>query len=245
MQTPPKDIIDALDRMHLLTGGAPKGEPLGGGTSSDIWRIDLPDRPICIKRALAKLRVSVDCRAPVQRNFYEARWMKVASRVAPNGVPEMLGQDEVTGTLAMTYLPTERYALWKALLRDEVFDLAFAASVADALVQIHAATAADPSIGLDFPTDTIFRDIRLEPDLTHTGRVHRNLAHRSRWQIACGVHHSRSSSRQSAAGGSSPACRPPPDRLADKVRRVARRLLAAPPDRLADVAQAWKEELTA
>jgi hypothetical protein len=31
----------------------------------------------------------------------------------------------------------------------------------------------------------------------------------------------------------------------DKVRSVARRLIADPPDRLADVAEAWKKEIAA
>lgn len=54
METPPKEISDALIRMHLLEGAAPAGEPLAGGVSSEIWRIDLPGGPVCIKRALPK-----------------------------------------------------------------------------------------------------------------------------------------------------------------------------------------------
>jgi aminoglycoside phosphotransferase (APT) family kinase protein len=180
METPPKDILDALDRMHLLIGANPRGQRLTGGVSSDIWRIDLPSGPICIKRALAKLRVNADWQAPVERNLYEARWMQVAGAAVPGASPALLGQDEVTGTLAMTYLPANRYPLWKALLRDGVVDVGFAAQVADALGRIHAATAADPSLAADFPTDGIFYDIRLEPYLTHTGRAHHDLAERMR-----------------------------------------------------------------
>ena len=183
MDTPPKDIIEALDRMHLLNGAAPTGEPLVGGVSSDIWRIDLPDGPICIKRALPKLRVNVDWRAPVERNTYEARWMRVASLAVPHATPALLGQDEASGTLAMAYLPPEHFPLWKTLLRDGVVDAAFAASVARTLGQIHAATAADAKLAKDFPTDAIFYDIRLEPYLTHTGRAHPDLADRMRLLI--------------------------------------------------------------
>ncbi len=39
--------------MGLLTGSA-TGAPLTGGVSSDIWRVDLPSGPVCVKRALAK-----------------------------------------------------------------------------------------------------------------------------------------------------------------------------------------------
>lgn len=176
--TPPAGILAALERMHLLHGASPPGEPLAGGVSSDIWRIDLPSGPVCVKRALAKLRVRADWQAPVERNLYEARWMQVANQAVPGVTPALLGQDAATGTLAMAYLPAVRYPLWKGKLRDGQVDPAFAAAVARALVRIHAATAAQPSLAADFPTDRIFHDIRLEPYLTQSGRAHPDLAGR-------------------------------------------------------------------
>lgn len=175
-QIPPKDILDALDRMHLLQGAQPEGEALAGGVSSDIWRIDLPSGPICIKRALPKLRVQVDWLAPVRRNIYEGRWMQVVREAVPHATPMLLGQDEASGTLAMTYLPADRYPLWKELLRDGAVDVSFAASVGATLAQIHAATAQNPALASDFPSDDIFYDIRLEPYLVHTSRAYPHLA---------------------------------------------------------------------
>jgi aminoglycoside phosphotransferase (APT) family kinase protein len=191
MQTPPQDILDALDRMHLLFGAHLTGEPLTGGVSSDIWRIDLPSGPICIKRALAKLRVAADWRAPVERNLYEARWMRVAAGAVPHASPALLGQDEATGTLAMQYLSPDRYKLWKTQLREGLVDPAFAAAVADSLGRIHAATAADPALAAQFPTDTIFYDIRLEPYLAHTATAHPDLADRLRHLIEVTQHNKR------------------------------------------------------
>ena len=43
------------------------------------------------------------------------------------------------------------------------------------MARIHAATAADPTVATDFPTDNIFYDIRLEPYLVATGRAHPDL----------------------------------------------------------------------
>jgi aminoglycoside phosphotransferase (APT) family kinase protein len=177
-QALPADILSALDRMRLLNGPAPSGEPLTGGVSSDIWRIDLPEGPICIKRALPKLRVKANWQAPVERNQYEARWMRVANKAVPGSAPALLGQDGSTGALAMEYLPADRYPLWKARLREGLVEPAFAAAVATTLARIHAATASRPSLAADFPTDRIFHDIRLEPYLIHTGRAHPDLAAR-------------------------------------------------------------------
>ncbi len=170
-------MLDALRRMGLLTTGAPvRAERLAGGVSSDIWRVDLPDGPICLKRALARLRVAAEWRAPVERNLYEARWMARAGAAAPGCVPALLGQDGQTGALAMAYLPPASYHLWKARLRAGHADPAFAGAVGIALARIHAASAADPSTPAAFPTDAIFHAIRLEPYLLAAARAHPDRA---------------------------------------------------------------------
>jgi fructosamine-3-kinase len=176
---PPDEILEGLRRMRLLgRGDMAAGERLTGGVSSDIWRIDLPGGPVCVKRALAKLRVAADWRAPVERNQYEARWMRHANTAVPGSAPAVLGQDTVTGALAMEYLPPGDYPLWKEQLRDGDADADFAGVVATRLARIHARSATEPEMADEFPTDAIFYDIRLEPYLVATGRVHPDLAGR-------------------------------------------------------------------
>jgi aminoglycoside phosphotransferase (APT) family kinase protein len=175
-ESPPDEILQALRRMGLLKAGAADGERLTGGVSSDIWRIDLPTGPVCVKRALAKLRVAADWQAPVERNQYEARWMSRAALASPDAVPRLLGQDEASGALAMEFLPPEDHPIWKERLHAGDADPGFAAKVAVALARIHAASAADPTTPAEFPTDAIFHAIRLEPYLLATARVHTDLA---------------------------------------------------------------------
>jgi fructosamine-3-kinase len=172
--TPPPDIVAALRRMGLCGAADPPGRPLTGGVSSDIWLVAVPDGPVCVKRALAKLKVAADWRAPVSRNLYEARWMRRANAAVPGAAPAVLGQDD--GTLAMQYLPAESHPLWKQQLRDGHADPQFAAAVGRDLAGIHAATAADPAAAADFPTDAIFFDIRLEPYLLATAARHPDRA---------------------------------------------------------------------
>src|ERR1700679_2452486 len=114
-ERPPSKILDALRRMGLdgATGDSISGERLTGGVSSDIWRIDLPSGPICVKRALAKLRVAADWQAPVDRNQYEARWMRRANEAVPGAAPALLGQDTASGALAMQFLSPADHPLWK------------------------------------------------------------------------------------------------------------------------------------
>jgi len=177
MQPAPEAILDGLRRMGLLAADATaSGEPLTGGVSSDIWRVDLPDGPVCVKRALERLRVAAEWRAPVERNLFEARWMRRAGAACPGAVPDLLGQDPATGTLAMAYLPPARYGVWKARLRAGEADPRFAAAVGGRLVRIHAASAAEPRLADEFPTGRIFYDIRLEPYLVAAARAHPDRA---------------------------------------------------------------------
>jgi aminoglycoside phosphotransferase (APT) family kinase protein len=173
----PGEVGMALRRMGLLEQDErPRFTPLAGGVSSDIWRVDLRRGPICVKRALAKLKVAQDWQAPVERNLYEAAWMKRAAAVVPEAVPEILGQDREAGVLAMTYLDPAHFRSWKALLLEGRIDPDVAAAVGDRLGRIHAATAADEEAAWTFATDRIFYEIRLEPYLIATGRAHRDLA---------------------------------------------------------------------
>jgi aminoglycoside phosphotransferase (APT) family kinase protein len=174
----PPPMLEGLLAMGLLPPGAvARGEPLAGGVSSDIWRVALPGgRQACVKRALPKLKVAADWRAPVVRNLFEARWLALAAEAVPGAAPALFGQDEATGTLAMAWLPPGDHPVWKALLRDGVADPAFAAEVGRRIARIHAHAAARPALAAEFPTDAIFHAIRLEPYLLATARAHPDLA---------------------------------------------------------------------
>jgi aminoglycoside phosphotransferase (APT) family kinase protein len=161
-------IVSAHQQIELM--------PLAGGVSSDIYRVDLPEGPICVKRALPRLKVAADWRAPVERNRWEVEWMRIAGAIAPAAVPEILGEDRAAGCFAMAYLPPETYPVWKAQLQAGAIDPATAAAVGDVLGRIHAATAERPEVAARFPTDAIFHAIRLEPYLVAAGRAHAELA---------------------------------------------------------------------
>jgi aminoglycoside phosphotransferase (APT) family kinase protein len=171
------DVSAALVRLGLARPGQRLGfERLTGGVSSDIWLVELERGPVCVKRALPKLRVEQDWFAPVERNAYEAAWMRRAAAVVPEAVPGLLGQDAAAGVLVMAYLDPARHRLWKAELRDGRADPEVARAVGERLVRIHAATADDPEVSAEFATDRIFFDIRLEPYLVATGKKHPDLA---------------------------------------------------------------------
>lgn len=180
-----REIHDSLARMALVGAHTQiRMTPLAGGVSSDIWRVEAPGATFCVKRALAKLKVEADWRAPVGRNRHEVAWFREVATIAPDAVPRILGDDEVAGAFAMDWLPPDRYPVWKALLRDGIVDPAAARAVGDVLGRIHAATADRPDVAARFATDATFRAIRLEPYLEATGRAHPDLAARFEMLVA-------------------------------------------------------------
>lgn len=174
---PPAELAAFLRQQGLAAAGERmRCTPLAGGVSSDIWRIDLPGRSVCVKRALPKLRVGADWFAPVSRNRYEWEWLQLAAAIVPGAVPRPLAHDEQLGLFAMEFLPPERYPLWKRQLLDGQVDAGTAAQVGRLLAAIHNATAGRPEVARTFDCEPNFHALRLEPYLLATAARHPDLA---------------------------------------------------------------------
>ena len=167
-----------LDRSGLATVGAPRTwTPLAGGVSSDIWRVDLADgTQLCVKRALAKLKVAADWYAPVSRNAYEWAWMRFASGVVPAAVPTPLAQDTEAGLFAMSWLDPADYPVWKQQLLNGEVNVGTAREVGRVLATVHAASAGRADLHAAFDTTSAFHALRLEPYLVHTASRHPAVA---------------------------------------------------------------------
>ncbi|HEX8167529.1 MAG TPA: phosphotransferase [Beijerinckiaceae bacterium] len=173
-----RELPAILRRLGLVAeGDEPRIASLAGGVSSDIFKVEAGERVFAVKRALEKLKVVADWRAPVERNAYEVAWIETAGRIVPDAVPKILGHDP-GGLFAMTYLDPKSHPVWKSQLRDGHVDEGFAAEVGRRMAAIHAATADDPVIAERFATDRIFHPIRLEPYLEATARKHPGVADR-------------------------------------------------------------------
>ena len=170
-------MSDALvgEFLHRAGLGTPvRVQPLSGGVSSDIWRVDLPGASICVKRALPRLRVAQVWEAPIERNRYERQWMQTAGHAVPGAAPRVLAWDDAAGLFAMEFLD---YPVWKSLLREGRAHPAFAAKVGSSLAAIHGATAGKAEVAQSFPTE--------HPDLADTLQ---RLAQRTAASKHCLVH---------------------------------------------------------
>jgi aminoglycoside phosphotransferase (APT) family kinase protein len=174
---PDPDLRDFLRAQDLVQSDADATWlPLAGGVSSDIWRVDLPDRTLCIKRALPRLKVAQPWFAPIERNAYEWAWIDFAATHCPDAVPAPVASDPRQGIFAMAYLDPAEYPVWKRLLLGGIVFEQTATQVGAILARLHAASAGDADIARRFPTDAIFHAIRLEPYLLATMARHPDLA---------------------------------------------------------------------
>jgi aminoglycoside phosphotransferase (APT) family kinase protein len=174
---PAADLTAALIRLGVLRAGERITlEPLAGGVSSDIWRVDLPSGPVCVKRALARLKVSQVWEAPVERNRYEFLWLQTVAAISPRWVPALIADSAADQLFVMAYLEPGRYPVWKQELSRGVAAPVFAAQVGEALAEIHLATARRPDLAAQFETDRFFHALRLEPYLEATARRHPDRA---------------------------------------------------------------------
>lgn len=176
---PENDIVEALKAGGFLPPDAdPHLESLTGGVSSDVFRLDTAQGPVCVKQALAKLRVAADWRAPVERSHYEVEWLKTARPFAGDAAPEVLFEDEANNLFVMSFYDPATHSVWKSDLAAGNVDVGLAAQVGRMLAAIHAGCAGSPTIAAKFQTTDLFEDLRLAPFLRHSAVAHPDLAER-------------------------------------------------------------------
>lgn len=177
-----RDALDGrcrefLRSLGLANSGTPlRVTPLSGGVSSDIARVDLPDRVLCLKFALPKLKVSADWFAPVNRNRAEYAWLKVAGEVAPSNAVELIGRSEELNGFAMAFLEGADVFLWKDRLLAGAIARGEAGAVGEVLGRIHRASAKTGFDRSGFQNGKDFHALRTDPYLVHTAGVHPDVA---------------------------------------------------------------------
>jgi aminoglycoside phosphotransferase (APT) family kinase protein len=173
------DIVERLKAGGFLPADArPRLQPLTGGVSSDVFRLDLPGGPVCVKRALPKLRVAADWRAPVERSHYEVEWLRTARAFAGETVPEVLFEDPAASLFVMRFFDPATHSVWKSDLAAGRVDVAFAGQVGRMVVAVHAGAAGRADIAERFQTTALFEDLRLAPFLRRCAEVHPDIAER-------------------------------------------------------------------
>lgn len=149
---------------------------LTGGVSSLIVLARTERGLLCVKQALPRLKVEQEWYAPVERNQAEVAWLRVASQIAADTVPRILGEDLQTQSFAMEFLEPATYPVWKEQLHAGVIEERPARMVAENLAAIHRATAGRPDLAGRFANDDTFLALRLESYFVAAARAHADVA---------------------------------------------------------------------
>jgi aminoglycoside phosphotransferase (APT) family kinase protein len=170
-------LLSSLRRMGLVGADeVPRLTPLTGGVSSQIVRADTARGTVCIKRALARLKVAAQWLAPLERNAAEVAWMKFASTLVPGFVPQIIAEDPTARAFAMAYLDPENYRVWKDDLLGGVAKTFTARELGARLAAIHQASAGKDELARTFANDASFFALRLEPYFLATAEANPDCA---------------------------------------------------------------------
>lgn len=175
----PSELREFLVRSNLLSATqASTWTPLTGGVSSDIWKVETPERVLCIKRALAKLKVAADWEAPVSRNAAEWEWLNYAAAQVPQAVPKPLAHDPDAGLFAMEFLAADQHPVWKQQLLDGQIEPSVARELGAVIGRLHHTSRHSADLAQRFATDETFEALRLDGYLKATAIRHPQLASR-------------------------------------------------------------------
>lgn len=170
-------LLASLRRMGLAgVHEQPRLTPLTGGVSSQIVRADTAQGTVCVKRALAKLKVAADWSAPLERNEAEVAWLRLAATLAPGAAPRVIAEDRQARAFAMSFLDPHEYRVWKSELLAGVADVAIARAVGELLASLHRGTAGNSELARTFATDVNFFALRLEPYFLAAAAAHPDCA---------------------------------------------------------------------
>lgn len=170
-----EQVEDILRKAGLLEANThAKIEPLTGGVSSLILKVELPDgRRVCLKKALSKLKVTDDWEADPVRNAAERASLKVYSEIVPESTPTVLFEDPVEQLFIMEYFGDAH--TWKDDLLSGNVDTTQAAKAGRVLGLVHTQTARRPILETLFANHDLFDQLRIAPYLRATGARHPDL----------------------------------------------------------------------
>lgn len=178
MHTDPQIVEALIAGGFLPAGAAPALTPLTGGVSSDVFRLETADGPVCVKRALATLRVAAVWEAPVERSHYEVDWLRTARPFVGEAVPQVLFEDRAASLFVMNFYDPATHSVWKSDLAAGRVEPKLARQVGLLLAKVHAGAAGSAAIAARFQTTDLFEDLRLAPFLRHCALKHPDLAER-------------------------------------------------------------------
>ena len=170
-------LLRYLEQRGVVPAGAAcTVEPLGGGISNDVWRVESAGDCLVVKQALPFLRVAEVWAYDVGRSSIEHRCLTEINRLlGPDYAPEVVFSDDTQHMFGMTCAPAGGLS-WKDQLLAGQIDLRDAYRAGDLLGRIHAASAADGAAAVSFADQQTLIEGRVDPYHRTVAARHEDLA---------------------------------------------------------------------
>jgi 5-methylthioribose kinase len=157
------NAIDYLRQRGWIGEGPVRVEPLGGGVSNAVLRVETPEQLFVLKQSRPQLRTRDAWFSDIERVYREQEVMQMlAPLLPPHTVPEVLFTDRANYVFAMAHAP-DGAKVWKQQLLAGEVDFAIGERAGHILGRIHEATARDPNLVERFRDRTVFVQLRVEP----------------------------------------------------------------------------------
>ena len=150
-------------------------EPLKGGVSCEIYKVDTTTNSYCIKKALKKLRVEKDWYADPIRSYYEYLWLKKTKKILPSSIPEVISYNRMKNYLIIEYLNMSRYSNLKEDLLKGKVDLNNLNKLAKKLLYIHKNLKSNYNKKIFQPHNFNFIKLRINPYLLELNKTYPEL----------------------------------------------------------------------
>ncbi len=157
------NAVDYLRQRGWVGVGPVHVEPLGGGVSNAVLRVETPDRLFVLKQSRPQLRTRDAWFSDLDRIYREQEVMQMlAPLLPPYTVPEVLFTDRANYVFVMAHAP-RRAQVWKQQLLAGAIDFAVGEYAGRILGRIHEVTARDPRLVERFRDRTVFVQLRVDP----------------------------------------------------------------------------------
>ena len=157
------NAIDYLRARGWIGPGPARVEPLSGGVSNAVLRVETPERTFVLKQSRPRLRTRDAWFSDLDRVYREQDVMQVLGPLLPPlTVPEVLFSDRANYIFAMSHAPAGA-KVWKETLLGGRVDVAVGERVGRVLGLIHDATARGPQVVERFRDRAVFIQLRVEP----------------------------------------------------------------------------------
>ncbi len=157
------NAIEYLRRGGWLDAGPAHIEPLSGGVSNAVLRVETADRLFVLKQSRPQLRTRDAWFSDLERVYREQEVMQaLAPLLPPHTVPEVLFVDRANYVFAMAHAPRTA-KVWKQQLLAGDIDFDRGEYAGRILGRIHESTARNPPLVERFADRSVFVQLRVDP----------------------------------------------------------------------------------